>query len=105
MKVNVKQNETPYGGGKRRGLWDGRAKTQPDDVTAPRHRRKKARERRLPEGAGRLAGFLATRLCWRILSPLQFVLSLPDACVLAMPSLLSTPKLVPVIARLRGLSG
>lgn len=31
--------------------------------------------------------------------------SLPDAWVLAMPSLLSVPKLVPAIARLRSLSG
>lgn len=100
MKVNVKQNKTPCG-----ACGAGAPKTQPADVTAPRRRGKKARERRLPEEVGRLAGFLATRLCWRILYPPQFVLSLPDAWVLAMPSLLSTPKLVPVIARLRGLSG
>lgn len=73
------------------------------DVTGLRRPVKKARERRRPEGAEQLTSFPATRLCLWLSQ--QFVLSLPDPWVLAMPSLLSTPKLVPVIARLRGLSG
>lgn len=64
MKVGIKQNKTPnLGAGWKPCPWGRRAKTQPADVTSLRLPGKKARERRLPEGAGRLTGFLATRLC------------------------------------------
>lgn len=81
-------------------------KTQPGDVTVLRRPGKKARQRRLGAGRGGALGRFPGDAArgWRILYQL-LVLSLPDAWVLAMPSLLSTPKLVPVIARLRGLSG
>lgn len=62
--MGIKQNEMPHGGGEIKNTREaGAPKTQPDDVTALRRPGKKARERRLPEGAGQLTGFLATRLC------------------------------------------